>query len=179
MRHVILAFAIVFAPAICHAGALAQRYGMGFEGVLWGDSLEELVKKVPNGNHYFSNFGGLRTYHVEDEQAMFGLARKHMQDYYFFDESDSVVSVVLMFPYEERMKLMGTLTVSFGPYRRMQTKGITTIYTWPADDGTIISLEETSSPNLGILGVEIYGPNSALVKSKAANCTKSPAQKSK
>src|ERR1700750_505845 len=150
MRTFILVFVVFVAPLVCQAGPLARQYGNGYDGGLWGDSLVELVKKKPNGNHYFSNLGGLRTYHVENDQPMFDLARKHMRNYYFFDDTDSVVSVSIAFPYEERMKLMAALPLSYGPYKTMVTKGIANIYTWPSDDGTTISLRETLSPTIGI-----------------------------
>jgi hypothetical protein len=165
---------IFLTPIISNAGALSRQYGTGFEGVAWGDSLEDLVKKVPSGDHYFAYGGGQREYSVLNEKEMFGLSRSHMRVYYFFDDSESVMSIALMFPYEERMKLMGALTLSYGPYQRMYTKGISNIYVWPADDGTTITVQETHDPAVGILSMGIFGPNSALLKKASSDCNRPP-----
>lgn len=97
-----------------------------------------------------------------------------MRVYYFFDETDSVASVAVMFPYEERQKLLGILTLSFGPYQGRITKGISTIYMWPADDGTTLSVEETLDPKLGILALGIGGPNGGLLKKTSSDCNRQP-----
>jgi hypothetical protein len=175
MRYVAFVLVIVLAPLMSNAGPLSRQYGAGFEGVSWGDSLQELVKKVPNGNHYFAYGGGQREYSVVNEKGMFGLSRSNMRLYYFFDETDSVVSVAIMFPYEERMKLLGALTLSFGPYQRIYTKGISNFYVWATDDGTVLTVQETLDPAIGILSVGIFGPNSALALKKAASdCNRQP-----
>lgn len=180
MRNVLLGFLFAMVPLTSSAGAIARQYGSGFEGVSWGDSLAELMAKRPGGDHYFAVGGGQREYSVPDEKPMFGLSRSHMRAYYFFDETDSVVSVSVIFPYEQRAKLLGTLTLSFGPYQRTYTKGISNYYFWPRDDGTTIILEETLDPSYGILALGISGPNSALLKKPSSDCVKeSPSQKEK
>jgi hypothetical protein len=180
MRHVAYVLMILLIPLISNAGAVSRQYGTGFEGVSWGDSLEELVKKVPSGDHYFAYGGGQREYSVLNEKEMFGLSRSHMRVYYFFDESESVMSIAVMFPYEERMKLMGALTLSYGPYQRMYTKGISNFYVWPADDGTTITVQETLDPAVGIVSMGISGPNSALLRKASSDCNRqSPPQQGK
>jgi hypothetical protein len=170
MRHVLLGLLIGTVPLTSGAGAIARQYASGYEGVSWGDSLAELVTKHPGGDHYFAYGGAQREYSVLDEKPMFGLSRSHMQVYYFLDETDSVVSISVMFPYEQREKLLGALTLSFGPYQRMYTKGISAHYSWRRDDGTGIILEETLDPSYGIVALGISGPNSALSKTPTANC---------
>lgn len=180
MRHLALVLAIVLVPLIGHAGGISRQYGTGFEGVSWGDSLQDVVKKVPNGDHFFAFPAAQRRYSVVNEKEMFGLPRSHMRLYYFFDETDSVVSVDVTFPYEERMKLIGYLTASFGPYQRMFTKGISNVYVWPTDDGTTLSVRETLDPAIGILSLGISGPNSALSKKASSDCNRqSPPQQAK
>jgi hypothetical protein len=174
MRHVAYVLMILLTPLISNAGALSRQYGTGFEGVSWGDSLEELVKNVPGGDHYFAYGGGQREYSVPNEKEMFGLPRSHMRVYYFFDDSESVMSISVMFPYEERMKLMGALTLSYGPYQRMYTKGISNFYVWPADDGTTITVQETLDPAVGIVGMGISGPNSTLLRKASSDCNRQP-----
>jgi hypothetical protein len=180
MRHVAYVLMILLLPLISNAGAVSRQYGTRFEGVSWGDSLEELVKKVPSGDHYFAYGGGQREYSVLNEKEMFGLSRSHMRVYYFFDESESVMSIAVMFPYEERMKLMGALTLSYGPYQRMYTKGISNFYVWPTDDGTTITVQETLDPAVGIVSMGISGPNSALLRKASSDCNRqSPPQQGK
>jgi hypothetical protein len=171
MRRILLALLIGMVPLTSGAGAISRQYASGFESVSWGDSLAELVAKHPGGDHFFAYGGGQRVYSVPDETPIFGIARSHMRAYYFFDETDSVVSVSVVFPYEQRTKLLGALTVSFGPYKQMYTKGISTFYTWPSDDGTAIIVEATLDPSYGIVRLGIFGPNSALIKNPTSNCT--------
>jgi hypothetical protein len=146
---------------------------------LWGDSLEELVAKVPGGQHYFAHGGGQRDYSVANEKELLGLPRNHMQVHYFFDENNSVVSVSIMFPYEQRARLLGSLTLSYGTYKQRYTKGISNYYVWPTDDGTTISVVETFDPKIGILALSISGPNSALLQKVSSDCNKQPTVQAK
>jgi hypothetical protein len=170
MRRIIFALLIGMAPLAGGAGAIARQYAPGFEGVSWGDSLAELVAKHPGGDHYFAYGGGQRDYNVSDETPLFGISRSNMRVNYFFDETDSVVSVAVGFPYEQRAKLLGALTLSFGSYKRMYTKGISAVYEWASDDGTGITVWETLDPSYGILRLLISGPNSSLLKNPTSNC---------
>jgi hypothetical protein len=171
MKRFLFALFVGIVPLTSSAGAIAQQYAAGFEGVLWGDSLAELVAKHAGGDHFFAFGGGHRVYIVADEKPMFGISRRRMQVSYFFDEAESVVSVEVGFPYDQRMKLLGFLTLSFGPYQRTYTQGISTIYQWASDDGTGISVQETSDPSYGMLRFGISGPNSLLLKT-ASDCAK-------
>jgi hypothetical protein len=78
------------------------------------------------------------------------------------------------FPYPQRQKLLGMLTVSFGPYQRMLSKGISTHYVWKRDDGIGIDLAVTLDPTYGILSLNISGPNSELIRHGQADCADKP-----
>jgi hypothetical protein len=108
---------------------------------------------------------------VSDETPLFGISRSNMRVIYFFDETDSVVSVAVGFPYEQRAKLLGALTLSFCSYKRMYTRGISAVYEWASDDGTGITVWETLDPSYGILRLLISGPNSTLLRNSTSNCT--------
>lgn len=49
MRHMIIALLIAMAPLTTKAGALERQFGGGYEGVIWGASLAELVQLRPGG----------------------------------------------------------------------------------------------------------------------------------
>ena len=108
---------------------------------------------------------------MSDETPLFGISRSNMRVIYFFDETDSVVSVAVGFPYEQRAKLLGALTLSFCSYKRMYTRGISAVYEWASDDGTGITVWETLDPSYGILRLLISGPNSTLLRNSTSNCT--------
>ena len=61
-----------------NAGALAREFGSGYEGIAWGDSLEELVKIHPGGDHFFEVGWGARDYAFLDERPIFGISRNRM-----------------------------------------------------------------------------------------------------
>jgi hypothetical protein len=167
-------------PPIAAAGPIARQYSLGFDGVSWGDSVAEVMDKHPGGEHFFATRSGAhREYSVPNDRPLFGLSRTNMRDYYFFDDTDSVQSVSVSFPYEERESLLIMLTLTFGPVRSTATKGIETVYYWKSDDGTAIALRQTShSPN-GILTLAIVGPNSALSRNDSECTTKSAPQSPK
>ena len=179
MRLAILALIIALVPFTSGAGPISRQFGSGYGGVPWGSSLPELVAAHPGGTHFFAYGGGQREYNLPDEKPMFGISRSGMQVYYFLDETGSVVSASLTFPYEYRQKLLGSLILSFGPYQQMQTKGISTYYLWQRDDGTGVTAEATLDPDYGILRLVISGPNSALLKNIASNCKDQPASPQK
>ena len=83
MRFVLLALMLVaFAPA-SGAGPLARQYGLGFEDLSWGDSIDDVVAKHPGGEHFYATGPGHRFYNVSDDKPVFGLPRAHMRDYFF------------------------------------------------------------------------------------------------
>jgi hypothetical protein len=168
----IIALLIAMAPLTTKAGALERQFGGGYEGVIWGASLAELVQLRPGGEHFFAAVGGVREYGLLDERSMFGITRGQMRAHYFLDDTNSVVSVGLTFPFDHRQKLLGALVLSFGPYARTVVKGITTSYLWPRDDGIGLSLRETIDPSFGILELAISGPNSDLQKKDPCVCEK-------
>lgn len=173
MRHTMFILLIIaMAPLTTRAGAIARQFASGYEGVSWGASLAELVELRPGGDHFFALGGGVRDYGLSDEVSMFGIPRSQMRVRYFLDDTNSVVSAGLTFPYEERQKLLGTLILSFGPHQHMSVKGISTYYTWPRDDGIGITLRATLDPSFGILEVSISGPNSELLKKVQSDCTR-------
>jgi hypothetical protein len=180
MRYTILGLMIAVLPLTSRAGPIARQFASGYDGVVWGSSLVELVGIHPRGQHYFAVGSGVRDYGLPDEKTMFGILRSHMQVVYFLDETSSVVSASLTFPFEQRQKLLGTLIVSFGPHQSMFVKGISTYYAWRRDDGVGIVVRATLDPTFGILELAISGPNTELSKQDHSDCTpQSNAQKSK
>jgi hypothetical protein len=170
MRQMLIAFLIATAPLTTNAGALARDFGSGYEGVAWGDSLEDLVKLHPGGDHFFAFGAGTRDYALPDERPIFGIPRNRMRVRYFLDDTNSVVSVGLTFPYDQRQKLLGALVLTYGPYRRTTTKGISATYLWTRDDGVGLSVVETFDPSFGILVLDITGPNIDLQKRDPCEC---------
>jgi hypothetical protein len=170
VRYVLIVLLLAATPLTTRAGALAREFGSGYEGVAWGDSLEDLVKMHPGGDHFFAFGDGVRDYALLDERPIFGIPRNRMRARYFLDDTNSVVSVGLTFPYDQRQKLLGALVLSYGPYKRTATKGIRATYSWARDDGVSLSVVETFDPSFGILVLNISGPNIDLQKRDPCIC---------
>jgi len=171
MRHIIVTLLVAIAPLTTKAGAIERQFGAGYEGVVWGASLAELVQLQPGGDHFYADGVGVRDYALLDEHSLYGISRSQMRVRYFLDDTNSVVSVGLTFPYDQRQKLLGALVLSFGPYKRPLVKGISTYYIWTRDDGVSLSLRETLDPVFGILELGISGPNSDLQKKDQCVCS--------
>jgi len=125
VRYLVLLLLVATAPITAtEAGPIAHMFEGGYDVVPWGTSLEDLIAGHPGGDHFFAAGTGDRDYLLSDEKALFGIARPRMRVRYFLDDTNSVSSVALTFPYSQRQKLLGMLTVSFGTYQRMFSKGI-------------------------------------------------------
>jgi hypothetical protein len=170
MRQLLMVLLIATTPLTTKAAALAREFGSGYEGVAWGDSLDDLVKMHPGGDHFFAVGDGVRDYALLDERPIFGIPRNRMRARYFLDDTNSVVSVGLTFPYDQRQKLLGALVLSYGPYKRTATKGIRASYVWARDDGVGLAVVETLDPSFGILELSISGPNIDLQKRDLCRC---------
>ena len=180
MRSVILLLICAMVPiSVAEAGAIAHMFEAGYDLVPWGTSLEDLVAGHAGGDHFFATGTGNRDYFLLDEKTMFGIARPRMRVHYFLDDTNSVTSVALTFPYPQRQKLLGMLTLSFGPYQRTFSKGVSTYYVWKRDDGIEIDLRDTLDPTYGILSLGISGPNSELAKHAQPDCAKTSAKSGK
>jgi hypothetical protein len=152
VRYIIFFLLVATVPIpAAEAGPIAHMFEGGYDMVPWGIS-----------------------YLLSDERALFGIARPRMRVRYFLDDTNSVSSVALTFPYSQRQKLLGMLIVSFGPYQRMFSKGISTYYVWKRDDGIGIVLAATLDPTYGILSLGISGPNSELTRHGQADCADKP-----
>jgi len=171
--HGSLALLIALASPVTRAGAIARQFSAGYDGVSWGISLAELVEIRPGGYHYFAVGEGDRDYTFSDEKALFGIPRNGMRTRYYLDDTASVVSAGVMFPYEQLHKLLGTMILSFGPYQRMVVKGISTYYFWPRDDGMSLVVRATLDPSFGMLEMTITGPNIDLEKRTRPECAHS------
>ncbi|HTD73900.1 MAG TPA: hypothetical protein VK652_10265 [Steroidobacteraceae bacterium] len=148
-------------PHASHAGALADKFAQGFADVAWGTSLAKVVNLHPEGFHVFAVGPGERLYEMQNEQPLFGIARDRKVLAYGFDPATGGMrEIQIYFPYEFREKLLGTLTLSFGPYTKMEAKGISTMYYW-LDNGTFLELRATLDPAFGILDLVVSIPRSA------------------
>lgn len=166
-RHIVTLAALLI-PLASLGGSLATQFAPGYENVPWGTSLANLVALRPEGYHKFASEPADRTFELEDEAPLFGIARKKMRTYYVIHK-DAVCGIWAYVPYESRQQLLGLLTLSFGPYQDMKVKGISTYYWWPLDDGFRLQLIATLDPAYGILAVSVAKDDFCHEKKAAAN----------
>jgi hypothetical protein len=160
MRFCKIFLLLALLPHASRAGALADKFAQGFGDVAWGTPLAQVVNLHPEGFHVFAVGPGERLYEMQNEQPLFGLSRDRKVLAYGFDPTTGGMrEIQIYFPYELREKLLGMLTLSFGPYIKMEVKGISTMYYW-LDNGTFLNLRATLDPAFGILELVVSIPTS-------------------
>jgi hypothetical protein len=157
MRLIFLLLALVTSYS-ANAGALPEQFSLGFGSVAWHTPLAQVVTFHPEGDHIFAVGPGERLYSIPSQEPLFGLPRSRMRAEYGFDPGSGRMRLVqIYFPYESREKLLGMLTLSFGPYQKMEVKGISTSYYW-LDNGTFMAVRASLDPAFGILQLTVSKP---------------------
>jgi hypothetical protein len=151
MRCAIFLTAILFATDQSCAGPIAVEFGSGFEGVLWGTSLTQLVGLSPDGEHYFSTAPGERVYLVRNNDPILGVPRAGTRLQYHLGKDGGVESIAVGVPYERRDQLLGVLLSLFGSYSATRTVGTAIVYQWQRDNHIAINVRASKDPTNGIL----------------------------
>ena len=170
MKRTTILLGMIFLSPCTFAGAIADQFRAGLNGVAWDTSLESLVGMFPQGEHVFSTTPGQRAYWVRDSSEFLGVTRQGQGILYGLDENNRLLSLAIGFDYARKEELLGALLSRFGEFQRTGVKGAQTYYGWKLDEKVSLSLWMSTEPKYGIMWLALHGPNykAAIERTKEA-----------
>jgi len=142
-------------PIATFAVGIGDEFAVGFGGVHWGVSLSELRHQFPGGHQFFSTMRAGRSYFIDIEDPLFGIAREGTFLTCGLDENDRVSVLDIEFPYAQRERLLEAIRSRFGPFIGPTQEGAVLKYKWPTDNGIALVVRATKEQKDGLLALSI------------------------